>query len=377
VINILCLSIGITFSLIIGIYILNEESVNTNLKNVDNQYIIKSNWKLKDMGLDVTTLGPLAKTLKTEYPNLVANYYRYNPVTNVVSAGYQHFKEDIAIGDTTFVNMYGLKLLFGNPTKAFENNNSAVITETMAQKLFGRTEVIGKRISMQTTVNGESQDYTISAVLKDMSYNSVFNLVGDTYNVFVPSTGNRYFQNGDGAENWNQLFEVGMVELKKGITPKDLENPIKQILAKYTPETIQENLQVNLAPVKTYYSESSSVHQMIITLSLVATFILFMAIINFVNINIGISSYRLKEIGLRKVFGSARRQLIIQFITEALMLTFIAAIISFVLYELLRSAFGNILNTSFPPFWKFSFDKFLLIGLLVFVVGFVAGIYQN
>jgi ABC-type antimicrobial peptide transport system permease subunit len=375
VINILCLSIGITFSLIIGIYILNEESVNTNLKNVDNQYIIKSNWKLKDMGLDVTTLGPLAKTLKTEYPNLVANYYRYNPVTNVVSAGYQHFKEDIAIGDTTFVNMYGLKLLFGNPTKAFENNNSAVITETMAQKLFGRTEVIGKRISMQTTVNGESQDYTISAVLKDMSYNSVFNLVGDTYNVLVPSTGNRYFQNGDGAENWNQLFEVGMVELKKGITPKDLENPIKQILAKYTPETIQENLQVNLAPVKTYYSESSSVHQMIITLSLVATFILFMAIINFVNINIGISSYRLKEIGLRKVFGSARRQLIIQFITEALMLTFIAAIISFVLYELLRSAFGNILNTSFPPFWKFSFDKFLLIGLLVFVVGFVAGIY--
>ncbi len=75
-INILCLSIGIIFSMIIGIYILNEEAVNTNLKNVESQYIIKSNWKLKDMGLDITTLGPLAKTLKTEYPNLVADYYR-------------------------------------------------------------------------------------------------------------------------------------------------------------------------------------------------------------------------------------------------------------------------------------------------------------
>ena len=374
-INILCLAIGITFSMIIGIYILHEEAVNTNLKNAGNQYIIKSKWKSKDMGLDITTLGPLAKTLRTEYPNLVTDYYRYNPVTNVVSAGDKHFKEDIAIGDTTFVNMYGLPLLYGNPRHAFDNNSSAVITESMAQKLFSKKDVIGKRISIQTTVNGETQDYTVSAVLKDIPYNSVFNLVGDTYGVFVPSVGNRYFQQADAAENWNNFFEVGMVELQKGITPKDLENPIKQLLSKYTPETIQKNLDVNLAPVKTYYSESSSVHQMIITLSLVATFILFMAIINFVNINIGISSYRLKEIGLRKVFGSARRQLIIQFITEALMLTFIAAIISFVLYELLRPAFGNMLNTSFPPFWKFSLDKFLLIGVLVFVVGFISGIY--
>jgi len=81
-INILCLSIGITFSMIIGIYILNEEAMNGDLKNVENQYIIKSKWKTKDMGLDITTLGPLAKTLKNEYPNLVADYYRYNPVTN-------------------------------------------------------------------------------------------------------------------------------------------------------------------------------------------------------------------------------------------------------------------------------------------------------
>ena len=79
VINILCLAIGITFSMTIGIYILNQEAVNSRLKNVENQYIIKSKWKTKDMGLDITTLGPLAKTLKTEYPTLVADYYRFNP----------------------------------------------------------------------------------------------------------------------------------------------------------------------------------------------------------------------------------------------------------------------------------------------------------
>jgi putative ABC transport system permease protein len=374
-INILCLSIGLTFSIIIGVYILNEEAVNTNLKDIANQYIIKSKWKTKDMGLDITTLGPLAKTLKTEYPNLVADYYRYNPVTNVVSAGDKHFKENIAIGDTTFARMYGTPLLYGNKNQAFDNNNSAVITETMAQKLYGKKDVIGQRISVQTTVNNESQDYTISAVLKDLPYNSVFNLVGDNYSVFVSSVGNHYYQNGDGAESWNSFFEVGMVELKKGISPKDLENPLKQILAKYTPETIQKNLEVELAPVKNYYSGSSAVQKMITTLSIVAAFILLMAIINFVNINIGISSYRLKEIGLRKVFGSARKQLITQFITEALMLTFFAAIISLILYELLRPAFGNILNTTFEPFWKFSIGKFLLLFSLVFGIGFLSGIY--
>lgn len=374
-INIFCLAIGITFSMLIGIYILNEESVNTNLKNVDNQYIIKSKWNTKDMGLDITTLGPLAKTLKTEYPNLVADYYRYNPVTNVVSAGEKHFKQNISIGDTTFVSMYGLPVLYGDARQAFKNNNSAVITETLAQKLYGKKDAVGERISVTTTVNNEKQDYIVSAVLKDIPFNSVFNLTGDDYGIFVPSVGNHYYQNGDGADNWNQLFEVGMVELQKGISPKDLKKPLLQILAKYTPENIQKNLEVELAPIKNYYSGSSSVAKMITTLSFVAAFILLMAIINFVNINIGISSYRLKEIGLRKVFGSARKQLIIQFITEALLLTFFSAIISFVLYELLRPAFGGLLNTTFPAFWEFGIDKFLLVALLVFLVGFVSGIY--
>src|SRR5690348_10609123 len=189
-INILCLSIGITFSMIIGIYIVSQQSVNSQLKDVGNQYIIMSKWKTKDMGLDITTIGPLAKTLRTEYPGLVADYYRYNPVTNIISAGDKHFKENIAIGDTTFVRMYGLPVLYGNVNKAFANNSSAVITESMAQKLFGKQDAVGKILSMQTTVNGDRQDYTVSAVIKDIPYNSIFNLVGDTYSVFVPTVGN-------------------------------------------------------------------------------------------------------------------------------------------------------------------------------------------
>src|SRR6188768_1923924 len=166
-VNILCLSLGITFSLLIGAYITKEKNVNSDLRNVNNQYLIRSKWKIKNMGLDMTTLGPLAKAMAEEYPHLVANYYRYNPVANVVSAGDNHFKEDISIGDTTFISMYGFPLLYGNREQPFRDNRSAVITETMAKKLFGKTDVIGQTISVQTLVNNEKQDYLITAVLKD------------------------------------------------------------------------------------------------------------------------------------------------------------------------------------------------------------------
>lgn len=373
-INIFCLAVGITFSLLIGIYILKEKEVNADLRNVQSQYILKSKWKSKDMGLDLTTLGPLPKTLREEYPHLVADYYRYNPVTNVISAGDKHFKENIAIGDTGFVRMYGLKVLHGNAARAFANNNSAVITETMAQKLFNRTNVIGERISLQTLAN-ETQEYTVSSVLKDIPYNSVNNYIGDIYSVFVPTVGSRYYGSGDPAADWNQIFEVGMVELQKDISPKDVQPAVKQILAKYTPENIQKNLEVEFAPVKDYYISNSSVQKMITALSLVAIFILLMAIINFVNINIGISSYRLKEIGLRKVFGGARRQLVIQFLTEALLLTGIAAVFSVLFYELLRTPFEQILNTKYEHFLQLSYDKLLWVGAFVVLVGTIAGVY--
>ncbi|PVD53903.1 hypothetical protein DC498_00445 [Terrimonas sp.] len=376
IINILCLGIGITFAMLIGEYILHEKQVNIDIRNVEQQYIIKSNWKVKEMGLDITTLGPLAQTLRKEYPGLVADYYRYNPVTNVVSAGDNYFKENIAIGDTSFVNMYGLALLYGNPQQPFTNNSSAIITESFALKLFGRKDAVGQILSVQG-VNNEKQVYTVSAVLKNKPYNSVLDILGDEYSVFVPTVGNRYYPGGDPADNWAQIYEIGAIELQKGVQPKDLTEPIKQVLAKYASADINKTLTVELAAVKDYYikSNNGAVQKMIFTLSLVVIFIIAMAVINFININIGTSSYRIKEIGLRKVFGGERKQLIIQHLTESLLLTFLSALFSFILYELLRPYFSSMLNTPLSPVWKFDNYRILLLTTLVIIVGFIAGIY--
>jgi putative ABC transport system permease protein len=377
VINILCIAIGITFSMLIGVYILNQKSVNHGLQNFDRQYVIKSKWKAKNMGLPLTTIGPLAKTLKDEYPNLVANYFRYNPVTNIVSTGDRHFKEDIAICDTNLVSMYGFPLLCGDKNKAFANNSSAVITEAMAIKLFGTTNALNRTITI-SNIGQSTQDYQVSAVLKQMPYNSVNNFIdADGYSVFLPFEGSHYYATGAGEKDWNQIFMVGMIELQPGVAPKDVKMAAAKLLSLNLPNNLKGTLEPEFAALKDYYllDNNGAVKKMINTLSLVAFFILLMAIINFVNISIGISSYRLKEIGLRKVFGSAKTQLILQHLTESLVLTFIAGLLSTGLYELIRPYFNQILNTSIEPVFQLGYQNWLLLLLLIIAVGCISGIY--
>ena len=377
IITVCCLAIGITFAMIIGLYVRKQESVNGSIRDVGNQYMIKSRWKVKGLGMDITTIPPLAKTMKEEYPALVANYYRYNPVGTVISAGDNYFKENIAIGDTTLVAMYGFPVLYGDPGNAFPMISSAVITESVAMKWFGQKNVIGRSFGMQSTGAGDFQRYTISAVLKDIPDNSVTSLMGNRYNVFVPTTGNRFYSGGDPSTNWNSAYEVGQLELKPGVKPADLASPFRQVLAKYTKDPFTKNLEVELAPVRNYYlkENNETVQRLVTTLSLIAGFILLMVIINFVNITIGTSAYRLKEIGLRKVFGGTEQQLVFQFIIEAWLVTLLAALISVGLYQLLIPVFDQVLNTRLPSVADFSFAGIGLLLSGVVVVGFLAGIY--
>jgi putative ABC transport system permease protein len=376
-VTLLCLVAGITFSMLIGVYVFQQYSVNRQLTNVDQQYLVKSEWKVKDMGLEITTVAPLAKAAKEAYPQLIKNYYRFNPVTNVVSAGDKNFQENIAIGDTTIVNMYGFELLHGNKEKAFANNKSAVITKALALKLFNRTDVLGETIAISNTTS-QKQGYIVSAVLNDMPFNTVNNLVDEKgYSVFVSFEGNGFFESQDYMNDWNNIYLVGMLELQPGKTAADMQEPFRQLLAKHATASIKDNLTVTLAPLSNYHLEANdgAVSKMLRTLGIIAAFILLMAIINFININIGTSSYRLKEIGLRKVFGSQRRQLCFQFVAESVIISFIAAFISVAGYQLLLPLFNTVLNASLTPVWQFSPVMFMALVGLVLVTGIIAGLY--
>jgi ABC-type antimicrobial peptide transport system permease subunit len=376
VLNIIGLSTGIVFTLLIGAYVWNELQVNKKLRNANNQYFLQSEWKDPNLGVDITTLGPLAKRLKEDYPNLVANYYRWDGITSVISKGDKHFREGIQLGDSTLLSMYGFELLHGDARTALTNPYSAVITKEKAIKYFGKVDVVGETIGIQS-FSGSKRDFTITGVLKDISENSVTVLNDNNHNgIFIPTNTFTYFGRFD-FEAWANLYLPSYIELRNGITAKDIEKPINQLVQQNAPDYIKQNLTVHPVRLTDYYLEKNNglVKRMLYALSFVALFILLMAIVNFINISISSSSTRIKEIGIRKVMGGLRKQIMVQFLIESVILVFLSTILAITAYPIVQPFFGELVGKEIPKLSAFPGYFIFIPGGLVLLVGILAGLY--
>jgi putative ABC transport system permease protein len=373
-INILGLSAGISFSLLIAAYVWSELRVNKDLLNADRQYILQSKWKDPNLGLELTSLGPLAKALKENYPGLVANYFRWDGITSNISKGDKSFREGLQVCDTTMFSMYGFKLLYGDPRTAFDGPYSVVITADKAKKYFGRTDVVGETISIENYI-GSKHDFMITGVMELPSRNSATFLTEENDNQFYISSANlAYF--GRNME-WNNVYIVGYIELQKGVSPEDLEAPMKQLIRDHAPPQIASALSPYIVSLKDYYLSANNglVRKMLFAMSAIAFFILLMAIVNFINISVSRSATRMREIGVRKVMGGMKRQLMIQFLAESIILVAFATVIGLGIYSVTRDLFSAMTGKEVPSFGKFPFYFSLFPLALIFVIGIVSGIY--
>ena len=374
VINIVGLSTGIAFTLLIAAYCWSEKQVNRQLRHADRQYLLVSRWKDPNMGLDITTMGQLALALKTNYPGLVANSYRWDGITSVVSHGDAHFREGIQVGDSTLLTMYGFPLLYGDARTALNSPFSVVITDDKAMKYFGRLDVVGEELTIDN-FSGSRQPFKVTGVLKKPARNSVTQLNDNNDNgVFVPSSNLSFF--GRNME-WTNSAIVSYVELQKGVKPEALEGPVRHLLHVNTPANIQDNLRVEPVLLTDFYLQANegTVRKMIYTLSFVALFILGMAIINFINLSVSRSHSRLKEIGIRKVLGGLRRQLRMQFLTESMLLAIGSTIVALLIYSFTRSLFSEMVGSEIPSLSALPPMGWVLILVFACVIGWLAGLY--
>jgi putative ABC transport system permease protein len=379
VVTIFGLSVGITFALLIGSYVWGEIKVNSELRNLDNQYMLQSKWDKENMGGEITSLGPLAKALKDNYPGLVENYYRFDAVTTIISKGDKVFREDIQIADSTILSMYGFPLVQGNPKTALNEPNTMVIPSAQAIKYFGRTDVVGQTLRIESFI-GEKRDFMVTAILGDVPYNSITNLVTPNHKLpILISFSNAQFLGRAGYDNWNATHIVNYIELKQGIKKEDLEKPIKQLIATNASKEISDNLHTYLRPLKEVYLDTNNglVNKTILTLSIVALFILLMAVVNFVNISIGNSSSRLKEIGVRKVLGSLKGQILRQFLTESIIISLFSLLLSLLFYQLFRPYFSQILQKDIISLFSASPYFYLGAIALSLFIGLLSGLYPS
>ena len=362
-INILGLALGIAVVLLIGGYVAGELQVNQNIKDVERTYVIHSQWSPENLGVYYTTLGPLASTLKEQFPLLVEGCYRYTIASTIMSSSDDKiFKEQLQIGDSSFIDMFGFKLAHGNPKSPFDNDG-IVLSESIARKYFGRTYVLGETLILQTN-GGKEVTFQITGVLKDMPSNSVVNFAGNPVanEIFLPMSSLKYFMQG-ADQDWGFKYMVSLIKLGEGITPRDLQKPLAQVVASNASPEFKNSLTCELKPLGTYYLQwgNERVLKMIRTLSALAIFILLLVVANFVIIMISSSTRRLREIGLRKLFGGVRRQLIIQFLIESILISLTAMAVSFVLYALLRPAFQELLDRPLRAIHKIDVSIFIWI----------------
>lgn len=373
-ITVIGLATGIAFTLIIAAYVWGELQVNRNLKNVAQQYVIQSKWKNPGEGFEIATLGPLAKTLKEDYPNLVKNYYRFDGITSSIYKKDKSFRESIQIGDSTLLNMYGFGLIDGDASTALTQPFTIVITEHAAQKYFGKTNIVGQTLTLEN-FSGAKHDFQITGVLNKYAKNSVTQLSEDYPSDFFISNDNLEFFNRD--MSWQNPSIANYIELQHGVSAKDLEQPIAQIMKRDAPSKFQEDLTPYLVPLKTYYLDQNNgvVRKMIYALSAVALFILGMAVINFINMSVSRSSARMKEIGIRKVLGGIKKQLVIQFLTESVIIVLLATVAAFAVYLLTQGFFSNLLGKNIPSLNDFPVYYMVYPMLFIFLVGMGAGLY--
>ncbi|RYU97590.1 ABC transporter permease [Emticicia agri] len=373
------LSVGITFALLIGSFIWGEIKVNSELRNLENQYMIQSKWDKENMGGEITSLGPIGKALKENYPALVENYHRFDAVTTIVSKGDKVFREDIQLTDSTMLTMYGFPLLQGDPKTALNEPNTMVISKAHAIKYFGKTDVVGQTLRIES-FSGEKRDFMVTGVLDDIPFNSVTNLVTQANKLPVLiSFSNAAFMGRNGYDLWNNAYIVTYLELKKGVRKEDLDKPMKQLIATNASNEISSNLHPYLKPLKELHLDLANglVKKTILTLGIVALFILLMAVVNFVNISIGNSSSRLKEIGVRKVLGSLKGQVLRQFLTESVIISLFSLLVSLLFYQLFRPYFAQMLQKDIVSLFSASPYFYLAAIALSLFIGVLSGLYPS
>ena len=373
--NILGLTIGITFSLFLIFYITDELQYDRYNEKANRIYRLVSYIQEPEKKMNwASTQFPLGPTLKKDFPEVEESVRFIGKERTLFKNGNINFYEKkLYYTDSTIFNIFTLKFAEGNAANALTKPNSIVISKSLAKKYFGKnTSAVGKTLQ---TFNNDL--YNVTAVIEDVPKNS--HLLFDM--LISASTLPADFQN-----NWGGFNNFTYVLLKPGAKAGAFNKKLLPMYDKYmAPIFAQYNIKIKygVQPVTAIHlhsdlqGEPEELGSMsyIWIFSAVAFFMLLIACINYMNLTTARSARRAKEIGIRKVTGSSKKQLVLQFLSESLLTAFIAVLLSAGLVIILLPAFNAISGKAFTiQILLQPFTIFLLVGIGLFT-GLVGGSY--
>ncbi|MEO8712233.1 MAG: ABC transporter permease, partial [Parafilimonas sp.] len=371
-INIGGIAIGLAAFWLIALYVGDELSYDRSFINADRIYRVAqhASWEGGTMNI-VPTSAPFATQLKENFPEVEDAVRIDIEGGGVIKAGDKIIKQnDICFADNSFFKIFNYSFLYGNEATALIDPNSIVITESLAKNLFNTASA-----AINQTIYFGSDNYPnkITGIIKDMPQNSHLQFSA------VRSAGNAF--DGDG---WQDFHLYTYLLLKKGTNITAFEKKLPAFAAK----TIQKEMGVKdyhmeLQPLTSIHLHSNLGYELsnngsissIYMFIAIGVLILLIALINYMNLSTARSAMRVKEIGIRKVIGSSKKNLVGLFISEALLVIFIAAIIAVALAQVSLPFFNEISGKNLN-IWRFGgANTIASIILFVVLIGIISGSY--
>ncbi len=384
-INIFGLAVGIATCLLILLYVSDELNFDRYNTRAERIYRVNNEIKFGDNHVDLAVVPALMGTTMVKEIPEVEQYTRLQwHVALLIKKGNENLREDrVAYGDSTLFDVFTLPMISGDPKTALREPHSLVISEKIAKKYFNAVDVVGKEMIINDSLN-----YKITGVIRNIPTQSHFN-----FDIFVASSENPASRDDNWlSENWstyillrkntniaklnaeiNALMDHYVGPELQGLTNMSLDQFKKTggyVRASLTPLTY-----IHLHSNKTGELDGNGNIQFVYIFSAIALFILLIACVNFMNLSTARSFNRAREVGVRKVLGSLKKNLIQQFLTESVLISFIALIFATVIASLLLPYFNQLagktiqVDTIFQPRMIFS------LVLLMLIVGLLAGSY--
>jgi putative ABC transport system permease protein len=371
--NILGLTIGISFSLFLIFYIRDELNYDRYNKKADRIYRIVSYIQERDKNTNWTiTQFPLGPTLKKDVPE-VEEAVRFAPRERTLfkNGNNNYYETRLYYADSNIFRIFTINFVEGN-ANALNQPNSIVISRSLAEKYFGKNvSAVGK------TLRTVYDLYKVTGVFEDIPRNSHLR-----YDMLISMSSLK----NNGGESWGNFNYFTYVLLKPGARAQNLNKKLEQIYHKNVEPIFSQfnvKMRYDVQPITEIHLHSRLEREpeelgsmsYIWIFSAVAFFMLLIACINYMNLTTARSARRAKEIGIRKVTGSSRRQLILQFLSESVLTAFVAVLLSTVLVILLLPVFNSLSGKSFNLQTLLQpFNIFLLLGIGLFT-GLAGGSY--
>ncbi len=376
-INILGLSIGMACCIIIFLFVQDEMSYDKFHSKSDDIFRVLT----IDEALGVSsslvgiTLPALGPAMEDNFPEVVDKVRMIPQGRQLITHGQQgYYTEHFAYAEPSLFKIFDFELINGNTEKALEQPNTVIFSESMAKRTFGDEDPIGKRVDI-----GNQTGLEVTALMKDINENSHLN-----FDVIVSmvqaDTASGFAQF---LRSWQSISMVTYVQLNDPSSEESVEAKMEPLIRE---NNVGENFKVTLQPLGDIHLKSKDVLfenynlnktdiGYVFTLAAVGVFVILIASFNFMNLSTARSANRAQEVGIRKVFGAIRSQLINQFMIEAVLIALVSLIIALVFV----ASLGSFVNL---PFEKnlatfFISNPIWLTGAILFTVllGLFSGSY--